>query len=323
MQGRATWYTHPHTGSCGYGKFQGIKGFNPLFDIDAVAALPDTHPDYEGSCGLCYEVKCRGIQAISADGSVNLPRQDACYNESNSIVVKVVDTCPCSGNEQWCCGDVDHLDLSKEAFGRLAEPGKGIIGLEYRAVPCFKKFRDLKDEDWKTFESVRNLGANPAVFKSGVIGQGWQKTIYSNERDTVNTYHPGLVDLDDGSKAICANLFQYGGFHFRSHKPNMETISRSTKVQFLAKSDGSNGLRDVSFMINNNNGVGCWSARSTLLKTKQAKRTVEVDGWTKFSFDVSSFTCDGVSLRDLNRIHFENLGPEKSSICVKDIELLL
>lgn len=113
-----------------------------------MAAMPDVMADYGGSCGRCYEVKCRGIQAISADGVVNLPRYDACYNTSKSIVVKIVDTCPCNGNEKWCCGDMDHLDLGKEAFGRLAPEGKGIIGLNYRPVPCSKKYREATDEDW-------------------------------------------------------------------------------------------------------------------------------------------------------------------------------
>jgi hypothetical protein len=48
----------------------------------AVAAMPDVFPDYAGSCGRCYEIKCRGIQAVAADGSVNLDRQDACYDTS-------------------------------------------------------------------------------------------------------------------------------------------------------------------------------------------------------------------------------------------------
>ena len=35
----------------------------------------------------------------SADGSVDLDRRDACYDTSKRIVIKIVDTCPCQGNE--------------------------------------------------------------------------------------------------------------------------------------------------------------------------------------------------------------------------------
>lgn len=34
--GRATWFEHPHTGSCGYGRLDGYA-----FGVDAVTALPD------------------------------------------------------------------------------------------------------------------------------------------------------------------------------------------------------------------------------------------------------------------------------------------
>lgn len=38
-------------------------------------------------------MRCRGIQAISADGVVNLDRHDACYDTTKSIIVKITDTC--------------------------------------------------------------------------------------------------------------------------------------------------------------------------------------------------------------------------------------
>lgn len=96
VMGRATWFDSPQVGSCGYGKLDPYK-----FGQDAVAAMPDVSPLYPGSCGRCFELKCRGIQAISADGSVNLNRTDACYDQNKTIIIKIVDTCPCHGNEKW------------------------------------------------------------------------------------------------------------------------------------------------------------------------------------------------------------------------------
>ena len=61
--------------------------------------MPDVSPEYPGSCGRCYELRCRGMHVVSADGSVDLDRSDACYDSRESILVKVVDTCPCVGNE--------------------------------------------------------------------------------------------------------------------------------------------------------------------------------------------------------------------------------
>lgn len=99
-------YEHPRTGSCGLGRLD-ENFWKTEFGVDAVAAMPDVYPEFNSSCGRCYEIKCRGIQAISADGSVNLNRYDACFDTSKSVVIKIVDTCPCHGNEQWCCGDTN------------------------------------------------------------------------------------------------------------------------------------------------------------------------------------------------------------------------
>ena len=54
-------------------------------------------------CRRCYEVKCRGIQAISADGSVNLDRHDACYDTSKSIVIKVCNGVPVNATASLSC----------------------------------------------------------------------------------------------------------------------------------------------------------------------------------------------------------------------------
>lgn len=46
--------------------------------------------DFTLASRRCYEVKCRGIQAISAEGSVNLDRHDVCYDTGKSIIIKIV-----------------------------------------------------------------------------------------------------------------------------------------------------------------------------------------------------------------------------------------
>lgn len=60
------------------------------------------------------------------DGYGNsLDRTNVCYDPSASVVVRVVDTCPCNypnnfySNKRWCCGDMDHLDLSIWAFEKV------------------------------------------------------------------------------------------------------------------------------------------------------------------------------------------------------------
>ena len=81
-------------------------------------------PYYPGSCGRCFEVKCRPAQVTSASGNVNLDRSDACLDPNKSIIIQIVDTCPCNGNEQWCCGDQPHFDLGRETFRRVRKKSR-------------------------------------------------------------------------------------------------------------------------------------------------------------------------------------------------------
>lgn len=81
---------------------------------------------YASSCGRCFEVKCRGTQITSGDGSVNVDRSTACIDENKSIIIKIVDTCPCNGNEKWCCGDQNHFDLGQKAFEKASLMEKNI-----------------------------------------------------------------------------------------------------------------------------------------------------------------------------------------------------
>ncbi|GMH39372.1 hypothetical protein BSKO_07270 [Bryopsis sp. KO-2023] len=140
--GRATYYGDEpwawsiHEGSCGYGD---IWEDEPLgWDV---AALPDVHYEFAGSCGKCYEVACNPMGFNDNYGN-HLDRNNVCQDSSKSVVVKITDTCPCNyatnsySNKRWCCGDMDHFDLSIWAFEKLAEKKWGVIGLKYRPVPC-------------------------------------------------------------------------------------------------------------------------------------------------------------------------------------------
>lgn len=76
-----------------------------------VAAMPDSHPDYAGSCGRCYEVKCESAGIHDGYGQY-IDRNGICKDESASVVITITDTCPCVfptnyySNKRWCCGDM-------------------------------------------------------------------------------------------------------------------------------------------------------------------------------------------------------------------------
>lgn len=137
--GRATFYGiwwSIHHGSCGYGNLDYWQGTG--WDV---AAIPDSHYEYNWSCGKCYEVKCEPMTFKDNYGN-QLNRQDACYDPWKVVTVTIVDSCPCNypsnaySNRRWCCGDMDHFDLSYTTFDKLAARRWGVIGLKYRPVKC-------------------------------------------------------------------------------------------------------------------------------------------------------------------------------------------
>lgn len=141
-KGRATfygdepWYWTIHHGSCGKGYLWPDEGTG--WDV---AALSDAHYEYKGSCGRCYEVSCDGTSFRDGYGA-HINRNSVCHDGAASVVVRTVDTCQCSygnnyySNKRWCCGDMDHLDLSVHTFEKLADKKWGVIGIKYRPVSC-------------------------------------------------------------------------------------------------------------------------------------------------------------------------------------------
>ncbi|KAI8112235.1 hypothetical protein M9434_003559 [Picochlorum sp. BPE23] len=142
--GRATYFGADgwsiHRGSCGLG-YQ-FRDIYPGFDVIAVS---DLSPEYSNSCGKCFEVGCTNESFTDGYGQYQ-ERSGACYDESKTLVVRVVDTCPCEypsnaySNKRWCCQDQGagemHGDLSVWAYERLGKKDFGSMKLKYREVPC-------------------------------------------------------------------------------------------------------------------------------------------------------------------------------------------
>jgi hypothetical protein len=99
-QGDATWYTGIFNGFCGFG----TAGLPADRFIAAVRSTGSQGPPIGAACGECLAVFCRPAFVTDAFGSFNLDRTEDCQSETEGVVVKVTDICPCAGNEQWCCG---------------------------------------------------------------------------------------------------------------------------------------------------------------------------------------------------------------------------
>jgi hypothetical protein len=77
-----------------------------------IAAAGDAIWKGGAACGKFYTVRCTG-----ARNAVPHPCKDG------SVTVKIVDHCP---------GCPSTIDLSREAFSKIADPVAGIINIDYR-----------------------------------------------------------------------------------------------------------------------------------------------------------------------------------------------
>merc|ERR1712176_805191 len=90
-------------------------------------------------CGECYEVLCVHGPTRGPEGKLG-PSEGCISPGKTSIVVKVTDSCPChhlnTNNKRWCCGDAVHVDLSWQAFQKIALLEKGAVDVKVRTVDC-------------------------------------------------------------------------------------------------------------------------------------------------------------------------------------------
>jgi hypothetical protein len=97
----------PAQGSCHYG-----TNIPELY-----AAWPDTLDGFEGSCGRCLEVACRNVDFHDGYGAVQ-QRSGACYDETRSIVVKIVDRCAGSAHAALACSPQHAAPCLAACMGR-------------------------------------------------------------------------------------------------------------------------------------------------------------------------------------------------------------
>jgi len=120
--GRSTFYQGIDNGNCGYGTIS-----STAFPYLHIAAVDTPHWASSGSCGQCWLVQCL------AGWTTGDP---TCCQGAQNVTIQITDQCPTTGNVQWCSGDVEHFDLSPQAFQAIANPSCGVIKTQIARVDC-------------------------------------------------------------------------------------------------------------------------------------------------------------------------------------------
>eukprot|EP01025_Chloroclados_australasicus_P032926 TRINITY_DN3344_c1_g1_i1.p1 TRINITY_DN3344_c1_g1~~TRINITY_DN3344_c1_g1_i1.p1 ORF type:complete len:430 (-),score=47.91 TRINITY_DN3344_c1_g1_i1:1535-2668(-) len=348
--GRATFYGHEHwlwsihEGSCEFGYL--CANENTGWDV---TALPDAHKDYAGSCGRCYEVKCHGVMFMDSFKN-QLDRSNVCNDGESSVVVRVVDTCPCNdvksqfSNQRWCCGDMDHLDLSIWAFEKLADPKWGVIGLKYREVPCDHKPEKQAPAPVTPFpgmpvpEGVTCTGddqqavaqnvivtVSGSVYANG-IQEYWQ---FVNQAAEVYEYPEAGVK---GGSAVCGRIFPGGAVSFLGPK---NIFDKKTSLEFWIKGAQEGVIPAID--VNLGGEAGMCTAVSIADLNPSGTGTETSSNYVRYNvfmglFDqmaptvVTAFAqfdgCGEMSQQELRTISFINNQPQEQMLCLDEVQLL-
>lgn len=122
QDGLITFYDADGSGNC---------SFDPSADLD-VAAMDIGQYENSAVCGACVQVE----------------------GPKGTLTVRIVDSCP-------DCSEKGHLDLSQQAFAKLADPAEGRVSVRWRMVPCDVQgpvryhFKDGSSQYWTAIQ-VRN-----------------------------------------------------------------------------------------------------------------------------------------------------------------------
>jgi expansin len=138
-QGIATYYYATGAGAC---------GFDPSPNDLMVTALNAEEYNHAAYCGAFVEV----------------------YGPGGTVTVRIVDLCPeCKAG---------HLDLSREAFAKIADPVLGRVSISWRIVspaisgPIAYHFKDGSNQ-WWTAVQIRNHRNPIARFEYRTSGGQW------------------------------------------------------------------------------------------------------------------------------------------------------
>lgn len=352
-------------GGCGYTNGDGTM---PVPKEEATA-YSDDNEDWGGSCGRCYEVRCvDGPVLGTSNNPIGLehlfyfpkyanvtdemgrafpgnPTESQNYYtvkcwDKNTVVVKVVDLCPCyycpTGQpcryQESCCNKrLNHpksgqhnFDLSFWAFEKLAHPSYGIMMIDFRPVDC------------ATHEPVSYIpGEISRTLYSDMVGTGWAWFAYKTPPEDKNNFQvtAGGQGLGGGN-AACAEVEAGGAQSFWSRGAgvkNFEPFSGVNTISFWIRDVNNPGSTpNIRMVVSGDHTLPTNAPPGTLkdepptnycksevyLRSRSASQTGE-GGWLKFDIPFADFGCDAAVM---NKLDF--LTQERTRFCMDEVKLL-
>eukprot|EP00891_Asterochloris_glomerata_P000903 jgi/Astpho2/903/Aster-00744 len=232
-----------------------------------------------------------------------------------SVYVTVTDNCPCAqvntttgliyAYNQDCCGNVEHMDLSFNAFEKLAHPNLGIMMTQIRPVDC----------NSKTPLTFTPGYVDKVIYDDGVPHAGWSWNPYQSTDKQYAVANAGA----DGGNATCVTVLPQGGLTFSCRDCNMTGYqpfadASASNIQFYIIGQSAGSVPSLQLGLGNNAAkYYCQSQQTTSLTKGQT-----MNGFTQFTVPLSTFDCDLTRVTDIG---FQNTGGSTVQFCLDNVEL--
>ncbi|WIA32859.1 hypothetical protein OEZ86_006034 [Tetradesmus obliquus] len=287
--GRATYFGAPESFSATFDPYRGKGSFGVLsgascgftnsddsipFPRDQVAALADSRPDYPGSCGRCYAVRCKEGLVLDNDGNprridsffylsnvtTTLPDSSGrlwpgntaepqgllytrCQTPAKELTVRVMDTCPCKQVlPDGAPGVAPGGEIRTQSWCCPSSIGLGHFDLSFWAFeqlahPLYGiQMLEYRPVDCDTGAPVPSNYISKTDIYQGGTKAGWNWFPYG---DSYSKYAvPGLAP--DGAAATCVQLAKDGGLSFQVKQgaaEGLQPFGGVTAVQVWLASD--------------------------------------------------------------------------------------
>eukprot|EP00882_Tetradesmus_deserticola_P029331 GHRQ01032846.1.p1 GENE.GHRQ01032846.1~~GHRQ01032846.1.p1 ORF type:complete len:418 (+),score=138.10 GHRQ01032846.1:407-1660(+) len=271
-------------GSCGFTDTMPNGDTYLSFARDAVAASADTNPDYPGSCGRCYAMRCKEGLVKDNDGGplkkdaifylpkVSRTLKDTygrkwpgnpaeaagelytkCWNSSREITVRITDTCPCTQVlPDGAPGVKKGGEVRKQQVCCGGKAGIAHFDLSYWAYE--KLAHPLSGRVMLEYRPVNCETGKPlSTFVPGYISKD---VIYSNGVKAGWDWFPYFASYKrlavpgvtpSKTAATCVDLAENGGLSFhvkQGYLPGYQPFAGVTAIQLTLKANPKSNSRD-------------------------------------------------------------------------------
>ncbi|GIL60042.1 hypothetical protein Vafri_14669 [Volvox africanus] len=340
-------------GGCGYTNADGSMPF----DKGEVSSYADANPDFPGSCGRCYEVKCvpgivlgRNDEAVQYgnwyyfpehgnavdDMNRTFPGNPAekdgyvyvkCWDPERSVRVHVVDICPCwyspKGQEPYeqpsCC-----FKNSSNPRSGQHEMDLSFWVYEQLAHPMYPEMMlNIRPVDCYSGAALSTSPGyiNRDTLYDNMVTTGWSWFPYMTPTHNFNVTAPGWGL--GGSAAACAEVSPGGGMTWwcrGCYREGYQPFNGATSISFWLRDRYNPGnVPPLKVVVAQQEDDTYCPGEAYLTSISPSARGQ--DGWIQWTLPFDSTWNCGKMTPTRDKIGFQSVGSANTWFCLDDLKI--